>query len=260
MGVLYKLTSPSGKSYIGISSKDLDARWRKHVEHALGKRDAGALYAALRKYGPDTFTREVLVEEEDWELLCNLERDAIKAHGTLSPGGYNMTIGGEGTVGVPLSDEARAAISVAQRARFARPEEKAKLLKNIAKMHAMLRAKRSSLPPNYVPPWIQRRRDRVRIGAGTEEHSRRTKAGMARPEVRAKVTARAAERAASPAWRKRISESKRGRTVAPCSELRKQKISEARRREWADPVIRARRRAAIVASYTSRDGKGWMDL
>lgn len=65
MGCLYKLTSPSGKSYIGISSKGLDARWAKHVEHALGKRTAGALYAALRKYGPGTFTREVLAESND---------------------------------------------------------------------------------------------------------------------------------------------------------------------------------------------------
>src|SRR5262249_28878353 len=83
MGCLYKLTSPSGKSYIGITIKTFEERWAKHIEHAMGKRANGALYAALRKYGPDAFRHEVLAECDDWSRLCKMEIQAIKEHGTL---------------------------------------------------------------------------------------------------------------------------------------------------------------------------------
>lgn len=260
MGVLYKLTSPSGKSYIGISSKDLDARWRKHVEHAMGKRTAGALYAALRKYGPDSFVREVLAEEEDWNLLCNMERDAIKAHGTFAPAGYNVTTGGEGICG-PRDARVRAIISVAQKKRFARPGERAKALAALEKAAAVQRAKRAQLPADYVPPWkIRQRKKRAAEKLPPGEHARRTRDAMARPDISEKVLRCAKDRAASPEWRRRISASKRGAKLGPQAEAHRRAISEARRREWADPVIGARRRMALVASHASRDGHGWYDL
>jgi group I intron endonuclease len=228
MGCLYKLTSPSGKSYIGISNKTLEARWAKHVEHACGKRNAGALYAALRKYGIESFTRVVLAEADDWGALCAMEIEAIKSHGTLAPGGYNLTVGGEGFVGLRISDKTRAAMSAAQKRRFQDPAQRRLNGQQIA-------AARASRPKR--PPWRKPRRgpmDKV-------EHSRRTLAAMARPDVKAKILAKAQARAADPSWRAKISAAKKGVSTKPCSEQRRRLISEARKREWADPVIRARR-------------------
>lgn len=108
MGALYRLTSPSGKSYIGITTKTAEARWAKHVEHALGKRDSGYLYNALRKHGAESFAVETLVVADDTDYLRDLEKRAIVAFGTRYPFGYNVAGGGEMAPG-PRSEEVRMA-------------------------------------------------------------------------------------------------------------------------------------------------------
>ncbi len=258
MGSLYKLTSPSGKSYIGISLKGVDARWAKHVEHAMGKRSAGALYAALRKYGPDTFTRTLLAEEDDWTTLRAMEITAIREHQTLAPIGYNITQGGEGTR-TRLSAEAKANISAAQKARFRRPEERARL-RAFAEIGRKVRSERYRVErEERKPEQDERKRKQAEYVQSPEFKALASKAirdGLAAPEVRAKVLACAKQRSESPHWRARISASKTGKKVAPCSEQRKQRIAEARRREWADPVIRERRLAAFAKARAEKGING----
>lgn len=248
MGCLYKLTSPSGKSYIGISSKTMDARWHKHVEHAMGKRDAGALYNALRKYGPENFIREQLVECDDWETLCQMEIEAIQTHNTFSPSGYNITFGGEGTLG-PISDEARVRVSIAQKKRFQRPEERERLFQCGEKGRQAHREKHKANRIDGRAPWEHQLYVK-RTRQGSLEHREKlsiaVKSAMARPEIKEKLVACAKSRAASPEWRKKISIAKTGKKVGPCSEERKARISAARKREWQDPVIRERRLMALA--------------
>jgi len=94
MGCLYKLTSPSGNSYLGITSRTLEKRWKEHVKDSRSGK-WGPIYSAIRKYGPDNFTLEILKIEDDWPTLCELERNAIRASGTFGHG-YNATPGGDG--------------------------------------------------------------------------------------------------------------------------------------------------------------------
>lgn len=105
MGCLYKLTSPSGKSYIGITMHDTEKRLTEHVKRAFSLRARGPLHAAIRKYGLDAFTQEILGRADEWSELCAMEKVAIETHQTLSPLGYNMTSGGDGVTG--MSEEAR---------------------------------------------------------------------------------------------------------------------------------------------------------
>lgn len=250
MGCLYKLTSPSGKSYIGITSKRFEARWAKHLEHAAGKRTAGALYAALRKYGPESFTHEVLTTSASWNELCELERATIQRLGTLAPNGYNITTGGEGVLG-PRSDIAKAHISVAQKKRFERPDQRAAMAEYGRRANAKTAEAANARR-------IQRKADRaihMSSDAYKAMRSRRVKDALARPEIRAKVIACAQARPADPEWRRKIGDSKRGKTTGPCSDRRRQLISEARRREWADPVIRERRLAALAVARSYRTKK-----
>lgn len=247
MGCLYKLTSPSGKSYIGISLKGLEARWAKHVEHACGKRTAGALYAALRKYGPSNFRREVLAAHEDWDTLRAMEVDAIRAHGTLAPNGYNITQGGEGTR-TRLSAEARANISAAQKKRFEKPSERERL----ARIGVDGNKRRSAAAAVARAVRRQQRRDYVASAEFKALHSEAVKRGLASPGVRRKILDCAASRAADPSWRAKVSASKKGQKVGPCSEERKQRIAEARRREWADPVIRQKRLAGLALARAAK--------
>ena len=108
MGCLYQLTFQSGKSYIGITSKTLKRRLIVHKSHARTGRNM-PLHKAIRKY--DHFDSKMLVIADDWKYLCDLEKKAILAFDTVTPNGYNVSLGGEGVIGVPRSDDTRRKIS-----------------------------------------------------------------------------------------------------------------------------------------------------
>lgn len=87
---IYKLTSPSGKSYIGQS---IDFT-RRLVEHKNPKkRSLPKLYQAIKKYGFENFTIEIL-ETCEPELLNDREIYWINYYDTFN-NGYNATTGGE---------------------------------------------------------------------------------------------------------------------------------------------------------------------
>lgn len=110
MGILYSLTFPNGKKYIGITSKSLRRRLVTHASHARCGRDY-CLQRAIRKYGIERVVAETLVVASDWDYLCDLEKRAVNSFATLSPGGYNISAGGEGVTGIKKSPEQRAAMS-----------------------------------------------------------------------------------------------------------------------------------------------------
>jgi hypothetical protein len=94
MGCLYQLTSPSGKSYIGITTKTAEERFELHVKHERdGRRNA--IHAAIKKYGACTFKVKTLLIANDLEYLRLMERRAIKVFNTMAPHGYNLSMGGE---------------------------------------------------------------------------------------------------------------------------------------------------------------------
>lgn len=112
MGVLYQLTFPSGKSYIGITTEKLTTRISRHL-HAAKTGAHLALSRAIRKYG-DIFDRKILVIADDWKYLCELEKKAIEAYNTFKPNGYNLTKGGEGGFGLIHTDESKTKMSIVQ--------------------------------------------------------------------------------------------------------------------------------------------------
>ena len=108
IGIIYKYTSPSGKSYIGQTTNESKRRNKfKHVD----KDYAGdKINNARRKYGPENFEYEVLEivkcdsEEEMTEKLNTLEVYYIGLYDTFK-NGYNMSIGGEGSRGYKMTEE-----------------------------------------------------------------------------------------------------------------------------------------------------------
>ena len=86
---IYKLTSPSGKVYIGRTN-DFIKRMQSHLSSAnLGEKRK--LYAAIRKHGWDNFTKEIIAEVQGeraaqvQELFCITEYDSFY-------NGYNCTL------------------------------------------------------------------------------------------------------------------------------------------------------------------------
>lgn len=92
---LYRLTSPSGKSYIGITT-DVGRRRRTHKRIALsGAKPSHPLYRAIVKYGMDKFAVDVLDQYGTPDEAKAGEAAAIDRHQTLAPGGYNVSRGGD---------------------------------------------------------------------------------------------------------------------------------------------------------------------
>lgn len=131
MGELYRITFPNGKAYIGITSKTARLRLSGHrTEMRAGSRCP--VHRALKKW-PDV-TSETLVVSDDWAYLCDIERRAIKAFGTLKPGGYNLTEGGDGVVGlrprlgIPHTAESKAKMSARRKGRPLSPSQRANVV------------------------------------------------------------------------------------------------------------------------------------
>lgn len=96
MGVIYKITSPTNKVYIG-KTYDLRKRINCH-KHAAKKKGNIILHNSIAKYGWDAHILEI-VEQIDDKLLNEREIhwiEILKTYCHENPMGMNMTKGGEG--------------------------------------------------------------------------------------------------------------------------------------------------------------------
>ena len=109
IGILYKLTFQNGKVYIGITRETLEQRLRRHIAYARSGKSY-ALSCAIRKYGEKSFIAE-LISGGSWDELMAMEIAMIKECNSFGPAGYNMTKGGEGSLGVAISSETKEKIS-----------------------------------------------------------------------------------------------------------------------------------------------------
>jgi len=90
MGIIYRVTSPSGKSYIGQTKRSFEKRWSEHIS-CPGS--CILLENAIKKYGMDKMALEILVEVSD-HLLDDYEHRFIAMYATIEPNGYNIRSGG----------------------------------------------------------------------------------------------------------------------------------------------------------------------
>jgi group I intron endonuclease len=95
---VYKHTSPSGKSYIGITSMNPPSkRWA----NGKGYYRNVHFFNAINKYGWDNFKHEILATELTEDEAKNMEIELIdKLQTHISKYGYNVTLGGDGYLGV----------------------------------------------------------------------------------------------------------------------------------------------------------------
>lgn len=103
----------NGKKYIGVTSKDkVEHRWRS----GQGYRENPHFYAAIEKYGWDSFEHVVLFEGLSESHAKQMERHLIASWRTQDRlYGYNMTSGGDGTPGYYPSESTRKKLSEARR-------------------------------------------------------------------------------------------------------------------------------------------------
>lgn len=95
MAFIYLITNKTnGKPYVGQTVHTLATRWWYHCAFARRQASKMAIHDAIRKYGPESFTIEV-VEVVDPDKLDEREEFHIRRlHSHASEGGYNFNYGG----------------------------------------------------------------------------------------------------------------------------------------------------------------------
>jgi len=243
--LIYKHTAPNGKAYIGQTNN----LHRRNVVH----RNTGgcrAFASAIKKYGWEAFSHEVLAEGLTLDEANALEVELIARHNTMSPNGYNLKSGGKNGVPSPESIELSAAkrrgrkLSATQRERLselgkAMPPERMKKLQEGAEAAR------------------ERMKGRPHFNLGRkhgEQHRERTSQASR-------------ESWANREYREKVIASRTGKTR---SAETKAKQSEAARLRWEkrraegtnkeDPSVTARRAAAIREAWRRKKEAAQGDL
>lgn len=103
---VYKHTTPSGKVYIGITSKPVEKRWL----NGRGYRRNEHFWNAIQKYGWDNIEHTVLASGLSKEEASEVEKMYISLfHSHEMKHGYNLTEGGE--TGIVHTMESRRKLS-----------------------------------------------------------------------------------------------------------------------------------------------------
>lgn len=83
------------KQYVGITKHTSNKRWRSHIRIAKAGRKA-PFHCAIRAFGKDSFLVQEIACSKNWEDLEQIERLVIAQYKTQIPYGYNVTSGGDG--------------------------------------------------------------------------------------------------------------------------------------------------------------------
>jgi len=202
-GVIYLLTSPSGKQYIG-QSWDYEMRMGKY-RRGVGKYQP-AIHAAIQKYGWGNFTATIIMRGIQTQPALDAAEDAfIMLLDTLVPNGYNLKRGGLG--GKP-SVESRKKMSAAHLGKKHSAETK-------AKQSAAHRGKK------HKPMSAE---GRANIG----DAQRGKKRGPFSPEHRAKLSAAHRGKTLSPEHRANLSVASRARWSRPDERVKQSASQKAR--------------------------------
>lgn len=118
--IVYRHTSPTGKIYIGITNQQPQKRWK----NGLGYSDNPFFYNAIKKYGWENFTHEILYESLSAEDACRIEEELIAKHKSYEREyGYNIALGGEAN---KPTEQTKQKISLAVRSKWENEEYKKK--------------------------------------------------------------------------------------------------------------------------------------
>ena len=107
-GVIYKITSPSGRSYIGQT-----LNFRKRMSDHNNCVSNSIFHKTVKKYGMENFTIEKIHSGvESKSKLNELETLEIVRNNTIYPNGYNMNLGGDSRL---ATEEAKRNMSLAHK-------------------------------------------------------------------------------------------------------------------------------------------------
>src|SRR5271166_1701536 len=120
--VIYTIVSKKdGKLYVG-ASRSFKCRMQNHFYALKNLKLQSVVHRAMNKHGVDNFNINVIAQYEidenklskteiktEFKKLLKLEQFFIKHLNSMVPNGYNLTEGGEGTMGYEPTQEERNA-------------------------------------------------------------------------------------------------------------------------------------------------------
>jgi len=93
-GIIYKIVNKfNNKVYIGQTIRTLEERWHSHVYEIIHQKIKTKLGRAIRKYGIENFSIEII---EETSLLDKREIHWISFYKSTGKDGYNIKTGGHG--------------------------------------------------------------------------------------------------------------------------------------------------------------------
>ena len=124
---VYKHTTPSGKVYIGITSRKPKERW----DSGWGYFSQSYFYNAINKYGWNNIKHEILFNNLTEEEAYIKEKELIKLYkSNIRKYGYNISSGGEKSAfGIKMTKERKQKISQRLKGRKVNDETKQKISK-----------------------------------------------------------------------------------------------------------------------------------
>jgi group I intron endonuclease len=244
--------SATGKSYIGFASRWPRRRYGHHMAARKGYKSK--FHNAIRKYGEESFTWEVLYQSKDGRhTLDVMEPHFIDLYGTYRDG-YNLTMGGDGMVGYKMpprteehkrkhaeslrgykhSEETRAKVSEAGRGRKHSEESKALMRAKMtgrkltpeqrAKVSAKAKLRRNS--PETI--------EKMRAAHTGKRHTQETK-DLMRQKMTGRVMTEEHRANISASWKGRVVSEETGRKIslANTGKKRSEETREKMKLAWA---------------------------
>ena len=122
---VYKHTFPNNKIYIGITQQQPEKRWKKGLGYDSHQK---IMKRAIKKYGWDNIKHEILFQNLSKDEACKKEIDLIAFYdSTNKEKGYNISQGGEGTIGVKPSEASKQKNRIAHLGKKASLETRKKI-------------------------------------------------------------------------------------------------------------------------------------
>lgn len=118
MVVYWVRNTINDKIYVGQTSTGLERRWYMHTWDGHSN---SLLHRAILKHGKENFKIETIHVCESKEEMDFVEMFYISFLNAKSPNGYNLTDGGEGTLGVPCSEEKKKKIGLSNKGKPPQP-------------------------------------------------------------------------------------------------------------------------------------------
>lgn len=108
---IYKITNNiNNKVYVGQTARTFEGRMAEHQRHSRT-----AIDKAIKKYGIENFTIEVIDQADSINELNKLEIKWISHYDSMTSKGYNQCIGGENTLGYNHREESKKKMSEAKK-------------------------------------------------------------------------------------------------------------------------------------------------